>query len=71
MKAKATKKQPVPTFADALTRGMSDVGYTDETLSEVVHYAPDTIYRFRTGKMVPPMRTRNVFLQAITARREA
>jgi len=70
MKAK-DKPKHVPTFADALTKGMSDVGFTDETLSEVTHFAADTIYRFRTGKMVPPMRTRNVFLQAITARREA
>lgn len=57
------------TFADTLMLGMCDVGFTDETLAEVTHFSPDTIYRFRTGKLIPPLRTRNLFLQAITARR--
>jgi len=59
-----------PTFADALTRGMMDVGLMDEQLAEMIGYRPDTIYRWRTGKMIPPMRARKACLQAITERRK-
>ena len=68
MKAK-TKTKHVPTFADSLTRNMADTGLMDEDLAILIGYRADTIYRWRTGKMIPSMRARNACLQALTSKR--
>lgn len=54
-----------PTFADELSRLMADKGLTDEKLALKIGYRPDTIYRWRTGKMVPSMRARTACLAAL------
>lgn len=59
------RKQPTPTFADALIRGMEAVGITNEALGERTGFAPDTIYRYRSGRFVPPHRTRKVLMDAL------
>lgn len=67
---RAKKKATVVTFADTLLRGMADVGFTDETLSEVIEYNPDTIYRWRTGKLRAAKRAQKACIQAIAERRK-
>jgi len=72
-KTKKTKHNPMnqQQLAEQLTKQMASVGFTDETLSSIIDYPPDTIYRWRTGKVNPSSRAKHAILQAITKRREA